>query len=187
MKTRIAPFLLALVCAVAANAQTPAPAPAPRAPIARGGEQMFHVALLVADSEPSKATPQDLPKGVQKAIADIRDFLPFKSYRIIDSALARMNGRGKVSLKGPNGESYTASLDYHELDTKGSFLVDQFALTRHAEEKPNAQPLPPGHAPKAPEQPLVSSFRITRGESVVVGSSSLGAGKALIVVLTAMP
>lgn len=185
MKTRIALFLLALGCAMTAYAQTPAPTP--RAPIARGGEQMFHVALLVADSEPSKAAPQDLPKGVQKAIADIRDFLPFKSYRIIDSALARMNGRGKVLLNGPNGERYTASLDYHELDTKGSFLVDQFALTREAGEKPNAQPLPPGHAPKPPEQPLVSSFRITRGESVVVGSSGLGAGKALIVVLTAMP
>ena len=144
---------------------------------------MFHVALLVADSEPAKAAPQDLPKGVQKAIADIRDFLPFKSYRIIDSALARMNGRGKVLLNGPNGERYTASLDYHELDTKGSFLVDQFALMKQAE----AQPLPPGHAPRAPEQPLVSSFRIARGESVVVGSSSLGAGKALIIVLTAMP
>lgn len=185
MKTRIALFLLTLGWAMAASAQTPAPTPP--APIARGGEQMFHVALLVADSEPSKAAPQDLPKGVQKAIADIRDFLPFKSYRIIDSALARMNGRGKVSLKGPNGESYTASLDYHELDTKGSFLVDQFALMKHEEARPGAQPLPPGHAPKPPEQPLVSSFRIARGESVVVGSSSLGAGKALIIVLTAMP
>ena len=183
MKTRIALFLLALGCAMAAVAQeTPAPTPH-----ARGGEQMFHVALLVADSEAPKAAPQDLPKGVQKAIADIRDFLPFKSYRMIDSALARMNGRGKVLLNGPSGERYTASLDYHELDTKGSFLVDQFALTKHPEVKPNAQPLPPGRAPLPPEQPLVSSFRITRGESVVVGSSSLGAGKALIVVLTAMP
>ena len=45
--------------------------------------KMFHVALLVADSEPAKAAPQDLPKGVQKAIADIRDFLPFKSYRVV--------------------------------------------------------------------------------------------------------
>ena len=149
---------------------------------------MFHVALLVADSEPAKAAPQDLPKGVQKAIADIRDFLPFKSYRIIDSALARMNGRGKVLLSGPNGERYTASLDYHELmGAPGSFLVDQFALTKHEQAKPKAQPLPPGHAPLPPEQPLVSSFRIARGESVVVGSSSLGAGKALIIVLTAMP
>ena len=186
MKHRIALFFVLLGWAAFSAAQE-TPAPAPRASPGRGGEQMFHVALLVADSEPAKAAPQDLPKGVQKAIADIRDFLPFKSYRIIDSALARMNGRGKVVLNGPNGERYTASLDYHELDTKGSFLVDQFALTKQEEARPSAQPLPPGHAPRAPEQPLVSSFRIARGESVVVGSSSLGAGKALIIVLTAMP
>jgi hypothetical protein len=186
MKHRIALFLVLFGWATFSAAQE-TPAPTPRAPVGKGGEQMFHVALLVADSEPAKSAPQDLPKGVQKAIADIRDFLPFKSYRIIDSALARMNGRGKVLLNGPNGERYTASLDYHELDTKGSFLVDQFALAKPEEARPNAQPLPPGHAPRAPEQPLVSSFRIARGESVVVGSSSLGAGKALIIVLTAMP
>lgn len=183
MNTRIALFLAGLCCAMVVGAQE-TPAPTPRA---RGGEQMFHVSLLIADSEPAKAAPQDLPKGVQKAIADIRDFLPFKSYRIIDSALVRADGRGRVLLNGPNGERYTASLDYHELDTKGSFLFDQFALTKQPEAKPNAQPLPRGYAPQAPEQPLVSSFRISRGETVVVGSSTLGAGKALIVVLTAMP
>jgi hypothetical protein len=149
---------------------------------------MFHIALVFASSgAPSKTADQELPKGIQKAIADLRDFLPFKSYRLIDSALVRMNGRGKVPLNGPNGERYTASLDYHELGNKESFLVDQFVLARQAEAKPNAQPLPPGHAPLPPEQPLVSSFRITRGESVVVGSSGLGVGKALIIVLTAVP
>ena len=186
MKIRIALFSLALACALAANAQE-TPAPTPRAPVGRGSEQMFHIALLFASSGSPQAETQELPKSVQKAIADLRDFLPFKSYRLIDSALVRMNGRGKAPLNGPNGERYTASLDYHELDNKGSFLVDQFVLAVQAEAKPNAQPLPPGHAPKPPEQPIVSSFRIARGESVVVGSSGLGVGKALIIVLTAVP
>jgi hypothetical protein len=35
--------------------------------------------------------------------------------------------------------------------------------------------------------PQVSSFRIRKGETVVVGSSGLAGGKSLIVVLTALP
>lgn len=187
MRYRIALFAVLLGWTLAAAAQE-TPAPTPRAPVGREREQMFHITLLFASSAaPAAAEAQDLPKSVQKAIADLRDFLPFKSYRTIDSALVRLNGRGRVPLNGPNGERYSASLDYHELDNKGNFLVDQFALTREAEAKPNAQPLPPGHAPKPPEQPIVSSFRIARGESVVVGSSGLGVGKALIIVLTAVP
>ncbi|HKV12367.1 MAG TPA: hypothetical protein VJ725_29760 [Thermoanaerobaculia bacterium] len=185
MRYRIPLFAVLLVWTLAAAAQE-APTPTPRPPAGR--EQMFHITLLFASSgAPAQNEAQDLPKSVQKAIADLRDFLPFKSYRTIDSALVRLNGRGRVPLNGPNGERYSASLEYHELDTKGSFLVDQFALTLQPEAKPDGHHLQPGHAPKAPEQPIVSSFRIARGESVVVGSSGLGVGKALIIVLTAVP
>jgi hypothetical protein len=148
---------------------------------------MFHIALIIAENEPAASAPQSLPKGVEKAIADIRDFLPYKSYRIIDSALLRANGTGKADLKGPNGDRYSARLSFEASSGKGSFLIDQFALTRHQPPSPNAKPLPPNIAPLPPEQPLVSSFRISRGETVVVGSSSLGAGKAMVVVLTALP
>lgn len=147
---------------------------------------MFHIALVIAENEPSTSAPQSLPKGVEKAIADIRDFLPYKSYRIIDSALLRANGTGKADLKGPNGERYSARLSFED-SGKGSFLIDQFALSQQQQPSPNAKPLPSNIAPLPPEQPLVSSFRISRGETVVVGSSSLGAGKAMVVVLTALP
>jgi hypothetical protein len=149
-------------------------------------DQMFHVALVIAESEGTQTAQQGLPKGVQKAISDLQDFLPYKSYRMIDSSLVRADGRGKTQLKGPAGEQYTASLDYRDAD-KDSYLVEQFALTKMKAASPDAKPLARGVAPLPPEQPLVSSFRITRGETVVVGSSGLGAGKALIVVLTAMP
>lgn len=189
MRYRIALFAVLLGWALAAAAQQ-APTPTPRPPVGREQEQMFHITLLFASSAaPAKTEDaQDLPKSVQKAIADLRDFLPFKSYRTIDSSLVRLNGRGKVSLSGPSGERYIAFLDYHELiGSPGSFLVDQFTLTREAEGKPNDHHLQPGHAPKPPEQPIASSFRIARGESVVVGSSGLGVGKALVIVLTAVP
>ncbi|HEX9944564.1 MAG TPA: hypothetical protein VGG03_21340 [Thermoanaerobaculia bacterium] len=176
--------LLALVPAATGWCQeTPTPRPS-----GDGRGQLFHIALVLAENERSQAAPQNLPKGVEKAIADVRDFLPFKSYRIADVALVRVNGRGKVLLNGPNGEQYTASLSYQGPDEKGSFLIDQFRLALHNPPTANAQPLPRGVAPPAPEPPLESSFRISRGETVIVGSSGLGTGKgALIVILTAMP
>lgn len=148
---------------------------------------MFHIALIIAENEAAQAAPQSLPKGVEKALADIRDFLPYRSYRIIDSALLRANGSGEATLKGPNGDRYSARLSFEDPTGKGSFLIDQFALTRLQQPSPNAKPLARNVAPLPPEQPLVSSFRISRGETVVVGSSSLGAGQALVVVLTALP
>ena len=181
--------IFALLCGAATSTAASWAQEVPASPGATGNGkgQMFHIALVVAENEPGQASQQNLPKGVEKAIADVRDFLPFRSYRIIDSALVRANGRGKALLKGPNGEQYAANLYYRDTDEKGSLLVDQFALVKQEKPSPDAKPLAPGVAPLPPEQPLVSSFRIARGETVVVGSSGLGQGRALIVVLTAMP
>jgi hypothetical protein len=149
---------------------------------------MFQIALVLADNEPSKEPPQALPKGLQKALADIQDFLPFKSYRLYDSTLVRSTGEARASLKGPDGE-YVAAFTFHAdgdgTATHTGYLVDPFSLDK--EPTPSEQPLPPGVAPRAPEPPQVSSFRIRPGETVVVGSSGLAGGKSLIVVLTVLP
>lgn len=44
----------------------------------------FNVALVLGDQQ-GAATPDNLPAGAKKALADMRDFLPFKSYRLLDS------------------------------------------------------------------------------------------------------
>jgi len=150
---------------------------------------MFQIALVLADNEPSKEPPQALPKGLQKALSDIQDFLPFKSYRLYDSTLVRSTGEAHAKLKGPDGAEYVAAFTFHgDGDGGGAhtgYLVDPFSLDK--EPTPSEQPLPPGVAPRAPESPQVSSFRIRPGETVVVGSSGLAGGKSLIVVLTALP
>jgi hypothetical protein len=169
------------------------PAPSPRAAPAlsalgswnTGKSAMFQIALVLADNEPSKEAPQTLPKGLQKALADIQDFLPFKSYRLFDSALVRASGHGRTKLKGPDGEYEATFLFRDDGDAKSGLLVDQFSLEK--EPTPPPQSLPRGVAPRAPEPPQVSSFRIRKGETVVVGSSGLAGGKSLIVVLTALP
>jgi hypothetical protein len=168
-------------------AEQPTPQPSPGA----GKSVMFQIALVLADNEASQGPPQTsqtsqtMPKGLQKALADIQDFLPFKSYRLFDSALVRASGRGRATLKGPDGP-YNATFTFRDDgDARNGILVDQFALDKMP--APSPQPLPRGVAPRTPEPPQVSSFRIRRGETVVVGSSGLAGGKSLIVILTALP
>jgi hypothetical protein len=187
-------LLLGLSLAAGPGAAQEAPAPpaqpAPRTPTPRAsvpaGNVMFHVALVLAESGPEKAAPQPMPKGVQKALDDIRDFLPFRSYHILDTALVRgSDGEARTTLAGPGGEGYTAVFTFSEAKEEGGFLVDRFTLDRAP--RPPGKPLGPGIAPQAPEPPQASSFRIRRGETVVVGSSGLRDGKALIVILSVMP
>jgi hypothetical protein len=182
-----------------ANAQDAQEAPAapeaaahPRAAGA-GKSAMFQIALVLADNEPSKEPPQALPKGLQKALADIQDFLPFKSYRLYDSALVRSTGEARAKLKGPDGQEYVAAFSFREDGGAGrsGYLVDPFSLDRVPTPSPSPsqppQPLPRGVAPRAVEAPQASSFRIRPGETVVVGSSGLPGGRSLIAVLTALP
>jgi hypothetical protein len=156
-----------------------------------GESHLFHVTLVLADNDAARETPSELPQGVRQALEEIREILPFKSYRLLDATLARTDGRARVKLNGPNGDVFTARLQFRPAEGEAAgartFLVDDFSITRLAKEDADAKPLGPGIAPRAPESPLTASFRIREGETVVVGSSRIdGGSKALIVLLTAM-
>jgi hypothetical protein len=183
-------FPLCQAVAALALAAQAAPEP-PAGPLTAGSgpTHMFQIALVVAEPEASAAAPQNLPKSVQKALSDLGDFLPYKSYRMVDSALLRTNGYAKAELEGPAAQRYSLTMSYRE-ESAGSFMIDHFALTRLAKPAADGRPQAPlgaGVAPLPPDQPLSSAFRIARGETVVVGSSGLKAGRAMIVVLTAVP
>src|SRR5687768_18455650 len=49
--------------------------------------QGFNVVLVLGETHPSDATEsvEDLPSGAKKALADMREFLPYKHYRVLDS------------------------------------------------------------------------------------------------------
>jgi len=187
--------------------ETPAPPPAPdaqgisdaRAPRAEtptpprrtvGATQLFHVVLLIASTDGPERT-EGLPKQAEKAIADIRDFLPYKSYQLLDSGLVRATANSmssQIVLRGSDDETeYVATVRFStKPDQSKGLLVEQFVLLR--DRGPKAPPLGPGVAPQAPRKMIDSSFSIDVGETVVVGSSKLnGRGRALVVLLTAMP
>jgi hypothetical protein len=182
------PALAAASASAAAPAVTSAarPTPAPGWP-GSGSAQLFHVALIIADNA-SSAPPPRLPQGVQRALADIQGFLPYKYYRLTDAAVVRgADGGAHVNLRGPEGERYQATFSYRDRwegtggEVKFNLAEDPFS---EAAGKAGGRTSPAS----IDTRPLATTFSIRLGETVVVGSSAIqGSDRALIVLFTAMP
>ena len=85
--------------------------PAPRANWEELGLRGFSVALVVGDLAGASAA-DNLPPGAKKALADMRDFLPYKSYRLLDThwilCCSGTGGHATVSgrLRGAEEDEY---------------------------------------------------------------------------------
>ncbi len=173
--------LAAVLFSLVANGQTPAP------PVA-GSTQLFQVVLLVGSTTGAEAT-EGLSKSAEKAISDIRDFLPFKRYRLLDSGLLRTTAgrRSELTMEGMGGQKYRVSLSFQgdRLRPGDTLNVPHFEV---GVPSVRTRALEPGEAPPAPSRGLIStSFSLAVGETIVVGSSKLGGTDALVVLLTAIP
>ncbi len=79
------------------------------------GMRGFSVSLVLGDLA-GAATPDNLPAGAKKALSDMRDFLPYKSYRLLDThwilccsstQSASVSGR----LRGVEEDEYSFYID----------------------------------------------------------------------------
>jgi hypothetical protein len=138
----------------------------------------FSVVLLLGEQQGSVPT-EGLSKSALRAIADIREFLPYKGYRVLDTQWVAGSefGESKGQIRGLDNFTY------------------EFAL----ETRPREVASKPG-APHGPLDwarfRLVSvggtrtlfdnQFSIKPGETVVVGTSRVKGESAMIVVLTAV-
>jgi len=187
--TKLPTICLALMLLLTASA-----ASAQQSGIARELEQnpsyLFQIALLVGSQEGSSSL-DDLPQNARKAIEDIRGFLSFKSYRLIDVAILRSNGVGRGLVNGPDGQDYEIRFHFSSDPASNQLLMRSFRLSRQAQISPTAlRGLDTGEAPSPqPDRDMIStSFSVGANETIVVGSSKLdGDGQALIVLLTAIP
>jgi hypothetical protein len=90
-------FLAALTClffvstAIAAAQQTKPSTSLIATPTVHG----FSVSLVLGDLQ-GASKPDNLPEGAKKALADMRDFLPYKSYRLLDTQWILCCGSTKV-------------------------------------------------------------------------------------------
>ena len=87
--------------------RTPTPAPAQRGFESRSIAQGFSVVLVLADLQASTA-PDDVPPAARRALADMKDFLPYKSYKLLDAAWILGSGAAGTAtrLRGPEEQEY---------------------------------------------------------------------------------
>ena len=71
--------------------------PAPTAKASRDGGAMpqgFSIVLVLADLQAGPGE-EDVPPAARKALLDMKDFLPYKSYRLLDAAWVLCCGSGQ--------------------------------------------------------------------------------------------
>jgi hypothetical protein len=186
--------------AASSDSSGPAAAPAPRQadpslPWTRIGSgkrpektYTFQVVLLVAD-DAAPAVVENVPPNAQRALKDLQDFLPYKSYHLVDLAWLRTAWWAKTRITGPKGEAYEVELDFQRMVGAGErLLIQDFKLT----EKTQLPPVEAGGRgagkASAVREVLSTTFGMELGETVVVGTAKLdGPGRALIVLLSASP
>jgi len=139
----------------APESATPAPANQRRSINESGGlPQGFSVVLVLGDIQ-SATTADDVPPAARKALSDMKDFLPFKSYKLLDAAwllccgqdprspLGRnhpsmVNARGSVTqiLRGPEDREYELELETSR--TEASRIFVKFTLSGSSAPEPAA-------------------------------------------------
>ena len=92
--------------------------------------QGFSVILVLGDIQ-GASTPDDVPPAARKALVDMRDFLPFKSYRLLDAAWMMCCGQQSTSgwsasqsmvLRGPDESEYELKLSTSRAENARVFV-----------------------------------------------------------------
>jgi hypothetical protein len=120
-----------------ATPQTPAPSvvtgqqPTPALAIPPPGDRVmpqgFSVVLVLADLTASGAQ-DDVPPAARQALADMKDFLPYKSYRLLDAAWLLGQGSMSVRLRGPEEQEYDLRLVASPQPSRAGQVSVQFSL-----------------------------------------------------------
>ena len=89
--------------------------------------QGFSVVLVLADLTASTAQ-DDVPPAARRALADMKDFLPYKSYKLLDAAWVLGQGQQTIRLRGPEEQEYELRLITPGSATVSGRLHLQFSL-----------------------------------------------------------
>lgn len=150
--------------------------------------------ILLAGSNQAGPSPKDLSAGAQKALNDLKGFLPYKSYALLDTTLlpGTPESPSTARLVGRGGAAYNLRMGFRSsgLEEKRQLFISRFALREEA----GTTPIVPsrtdgtGGSEHRPPRDLVdTTFSLKPGETIVVGTSRLdGSEDALVVLLTAV-
>jgi hypothetical protein len=69
----------------------------------------FSVVLVIADLQAAPGG-DDVPSAARQALTDMKDFLPYKSYKLLDAAWILGTGRTTSRLRGPEDRDYEVEI-----------------------------------------------------------------------------
>jgi len=134
------------------------------------------------ESTDAPATPAWRTKALDATVSQLRAIFPYASYRLLDTALLRVNGSSNGEVGGvlpPLGDAGDP-LPYH-IDTQvrgivpkeheSQISVHEFRFTLHP--------------PKGGEVMVKTALELREGQQVVVGKAGMGAAGTLFVVVSA--
>lgn len=134
----------------------------------------FRVALLLADNTDRPAPV--LAGGEQRALADLRQLLPYKGYRLLDSGSIRAQKEGEFRLGSKPAFRARLRYEWSDFPVRKDLVLEAFQLQQVLDTVDGEDY----------KLLLSTSFSLTVGETVVVGTSKLnGNDEALVVFLTA--
>lgn len=86
--------------------------------------QGFSVVLVLGEMQ-GTGTAENVPPAARKALVDMKDFLPYKSYRLLDSQWTLCCGRSvnATRLRGLEEQDYDLELDPEASETSGKWNV----------------------------------------------------------------
>jgi hypothetical protein len=86
--------------------------------------QGFSVVLVLGELQGAAAS-DNVPAAARKALADMKDFLPYKSYKLLDTQWTLCCGRSGIvtRLRGPEEQDYDLELDPSPSETSGKWNV----------------------------------------------------------------
>jgi hypothetical protein len=72
--------------------------------------QGFSVVLVLGDLNTGSSADANVPPAARKALNDMKDFLPYKGYRLLDAEWILGAHVGTTHLRGPDGQDYELTL-----------------------------------------------------------------------------
>src|SRR5262245_7190218 len=100
LRTIVALVGVALVCAPVAQAQS--------------RQRGFSVVLIVGDTQTATTAVDNAPAGARKALTDVKDFLPYKGYRVLDTQWIA-GSKGTTRVHGLEDQEYDAAVTADEI------------------------------------------------------------------------
>jgi len=121
------PFLYQPVLPQAPRGSAPV---VPVTPQPAAGPQLRGISVVLVEGDLNAVTANaSLPAAAAKALADMKDFLPYKGYRVLDTQWTLGSGKIAVRLRGPAGAEYDLELMSSYMDptrrARAQQLVDK--------------------------------------------------------------